>query len=84
MGGGCIDQNFLDLSTSWRSVVSFTPRSLYPRYTLDRKLGEPQSRSGRRGEEKILDPPVVQAVDSRYTDYAIPSREHIEEECKYL
>jgi hypothetical protein len=25
-------------------------------YPLDRRLGEPQSRSGRRGEEKILDP----------------------------
>jgi hypothetical protein len=35
--------------------VSFTPRPLYPRYPLD-GLGGPQSRSGRRGEEKILDP----------------------------
>jgi hypothetical protein len=26
------------------------------RYPLDRRLGEPQSRPGRRGEEKILDP----------------------------
>jgi hypothetical protein len=38
-------------------VVSFTPRSLYPKgkspwYPLDRKLGGPQSRSGRGGEEK--------------------------------
>jgi hypothetical protein len=41
-------------------VFSFTPRPLYPRgksprYPLDRKLGVPQSLSGRRGEEKILD-----------------------------
>jgi hypothetical protein len=40
--------------------VSFTPRPLYPRgktprYPLDRKLGGPQSLSGRFGEEKILD-----------------------------
>jgi hypothetical protein len=27
-----------------------------PRYTLDRRLSEPQSRSGRHGEEKIIDP----------------------------
>jgi hypothetical protein len=27
-----------------------------PRYPLDRRLSGPQSRSGRRGEEKILDP----------------------------
>jgi hypothetical protein len=38
-------------------VVSFTPRSLYPQgkspwYPLDRRLGGPQSRSGRGGEEK--------------------------------
>jgi hypothetical protein len=27
-----------------------------PRYPLDRRLGGHQRRSGRRGEEKILDP----------------------------
>jgi hypothetical protein len=37
------------------------PLPLYSRgkcltYTLDRRLGGPQSWSGRRGEEKILDP----------------------------
>jgi hypothetical protein len=42
-------------------VVNFTPRPHYPRgksprYPLDRRLGGPQSRSGRFGEEKILDP----------------------------
>jgi hypothetical protein len=51
---------FLDLGTSWRWVVSFTPRPFYLRgnslrYTLDRRLGGPQSQSGWRGEEKILD-----------------------------
>jgi hypothetical protein len=58
-GSGCIDPHFLDLGTSWRWVVSFTPRSLYrrgrsPRYPLDRRLSGPQSQSGRFGEEKIL------------------------------
>jgi hypothetical protein len=57
-------------------VVSFTPRPLYPRekrrrYPLNRRrLDRPQNRSGRRGEEKILDttwdsnsdPAVVQPV----------------------
>jgi hypothetical protein len=38
-------------------MVSFTPRPLYPQrkspwYPLDRKLGGPQSRFGRGGEEK--------------------------------
>jgi hypothetical protein len=42
-------------------VVSFTPLPLYSRgkehwYPLDGRLGGPQSRSGRRGEEKLLDP----------------------------
>jgi hypothetical protein len=39
----------LDLVTRWRWVVSFTPR-----YSLDRRLGGPQSRSGRCGEVKNL------------------------------
>jgi hypothetical protein len=29
--GGCTDSHFLDLDTSWRLVVNFTPRTLYPR-----------------------------------------------------
>jgi hypothetical protein len=62
------------------------PRQLYPkgnspRYPLDRRFGGPQSRSGRREEEKIFEPTgtgtptslVVQPVASRYTDYAIPA-----------
>jgi hypothetical protein len=48
-------------------------------YTLDRRLGGPHSRSGRRGEKKVLDPnralnfnpSVVQPVASRCTDCAI-------------
>jgi hypothetical protein len=62
------------------------PLPLYPqgkslRYSLDRKFGGPQSRSRRRGEEKILDsikirisdPVVVEPAVSRYTNYAIPA-----------
>jgi hypothetical protein len=53
--------SFLDLDNSRRRVVSFTRRLLYlrersPRYQLDRRLGGPQSRSERRGEEKFIDP----------------------------
>jgi hypothetical protein len=64
-GSGCIDPHFLNLGTSWRSVVSFTPLPLCPcgkcpRYPLDRRLGGPQSRSGRRGEDKILEPSGAQ------------------------
>jgi hypothetical protein len=52
-------EGVLDLGTSWRWVVSFTPRPLYlrgknPPYPFDRRLGGPQSRSGRYGEVKIL------------------------------
>jgi hypothetical protein len=57
----------LELGTGWRWVVSFTPRLLYPQgkspwYPLDRSLGGPQSRSGRGGEEKISQLPIVQPV----------------------
>jgi hypothetical protein len=34
---GCMDPRILDLNTSWRSVVSFTSRPLYPRYPLDER-----------------------------------------------
>jgi hypothetical protein len=60
-GNGCMDPRILDLGTSFRSVVSLTPRPLYlrvesPRYPLDRRLGGPQSRSGHFRKEKIFDP----------------------------
>jgi hypothetical protein len=51
-------------------VVSFTPLPLYPRgksprYPLYRTLGELQSRSGQRGEEKILDPTMTRSPTPR-------------------
>jgi hypothetical protein len=57
-------------------------------YLLDRSLGRPQSRSGRRAEEKVLDltgtrnsdPWVVQPVASLYTECAIPARGPIQNE----
>jgi hypothetical protein len=59
-------------------VVSFTPLPLYlqgksPWYPLNRRLGEPQSRSGRGGEEKNsrplqgLEPRIIQPVAQRCT-----------------
>jgi hypothetical protein len=60
-GSGGITPRVLKLSTGWRWVVSFTPPPLYPQgkspgYPLDRRLGGPQSRSGRGGEEKNSQP----------------------------
>jgi hypothetical protein len=69
-GNGCIYWHFLDLGTSWKWVVIFTPLPLYPWgkspwYPLDRRLGGPQSRSGRHGEEKILGPPRTRNLTPR-------------------
>jgi hypothetical protein len=63
----------LELGNRWRWVVSFTPQPLYPQgmspwYPFDRRLGEPQSRSGRGGGEKNSQPvlgletPIIQPV----------------------
>jgi hypothetical protein len=72
MGEGRYSSTILYLGTRCRSVVSFTPRPLYPRgknprYPLDRRLGWPQSRSGRYGNEKKRAPagnrtPAVEPV----------------------
>jgi hypothetical protein len=53
----------------------FTAKGNSPRYPLYRRLGGPQSRCGRRGEEKIFDPTVtrtptpsvIQPIASHYT-----------------
>jgi hypothetical protein len=60
-GSGGIAPYILDLGTTWRWVVNFTPRPLYPQgnspfYPLDRRLGGPQSRSEHDGEKKNCQP----------------------------
>jgi hypothetical protein len=86
MGGVAVQlHSFFDLGTRWRCVVSFTPRPLYPQgkspwYALDRRLGGPQSRSGRSDVEKNsqplpgLEPPIIRPVAQRYTSRAIPAQ----------
>jgi hypothetical protein len=59
MGEWMYRPTFSWLGTSWKWVISFTPRPLYtqgrsPRYPLDRRLGGPQSQSGQYGDVKIL------------------------------
>jgi hypothetical protein len=65
----------LDLSTRWGWVVGFTPRPPYsrrkrPRYTLDRRLCGPQSRSGHCVGEKS-GTPAVKPVARCFTEWAI-------------
>jgi hypothetical protein len=60
-GSGSIASHILDLATRWRWVVCFTPQPIYsqeksPWYPLDRRLGGPQSRSVRGGEQKNSQP----------------------------
>jgi hypothetical protein len=62
---GGIAPPILYLGTTLRGVVSFTTRPLYPQgnslgYLLDRRLGGPQNRSGRGGEEKKFPSPYKQ------------------------
>jgi hypothetical protein len=78
LGSGDIAPHILDLSTRWRLEVSFTPLPFYPQgespwYPLDSRLGGPQSRYGRGGEEKNfqalsrLEPPIIQPVAQCYS-----------------
>jgi len=67
--------SFLNLGARWGWVVNANPGQL-TRHPLYRRLGWPQRRSG--VVRKILYPPgfdlrTVQAVASRYTDWAIPA-----------
>jgi len=55
-GNGSITPRILDLGTRRRWAVSFTSRPLYsrgksPRYSLDRRLCGPHSRSGRESRQ---------------------------------
>jgi hypothetical protein len=64
-GSGGTVLHILKLGTRWKRVVSFTPRPLNPQYLLDNGLGGPQSRSGLRGEEKLLKPlPLIEPWSS--------------------
>jgi hypothetical protein len=77
--------DFLDLGTSWRRVVSFTPRPPYPREKsprcpLDRRWVDPrvglddvEKRNSWPYRDSNSDSSVVQPVASRYNDWAIPA-----------
>jgi hypothetical protein len=72
-GSGCIDPRFLDPGTSWRLVISFTPRPIYPRFQLDRRLGGPQNRCGCCGEPKIVYPTWNSNSDPSVQPVAMPA-----------
>jgi hypothetical protein len=52
INGGIVLEETVDLS-SWQ--ITDDDEEPFPQYPLDMRLGGPQSRAGRRGEEKILD-----------------------------
>jgi hypothetical protein len=87
MGEWMYDRHFLDLGTSWRWVVSFTPRPLYPRERdtgthFIRGLVDPRAGLDDMEKRKFFTLPglelppllVVQPVASCYTDWAIPAQ----------
>jgi hypothetical protein len=70
MGSGGIAPPFLTSTLDggeWSASRpgSFIRREKAARYPLDRRLGGPQSRSGRRGEEKSFDPTVTRTLTPR-------------------
>jgi hypothetical protein len=83
-GSGCVVPPFLASSldgSEWSASRPgrFTHWEKSPWYSLDRRLGGPQSQSGRCGEEKNLTlagnrTPAIQPVARRCTDWAIPAQ----------
>jgi hypothetical protein len=71
--------SILDGGDWWASCPGYFTPSKEPLYPLDKRLGGPQSRSGRCGEEKFSSAydgnrtPAVQPVTRCYTDWAIPA-----------
>jgi hypothetical protein len=53
-GSRCIAPLILNFGIEWKWAVNCTPRPLYPRYPLNRRLGGAQERSGRIEKEKAL------------------------------
>jgi hypothetical protein len=60
----------MEVNDQLHAPAALPPRK-EPRYPLARKMGGPQSRSGRGGEEKNslggLEPPIIQPVAQGYT-----------------
>jgi hypothetical protein len=54
--GGVWERQQLETSGQFHAPTPFYSRGKSPRYPLNRRFGGPQSRFGRHGEEKILDP----------------------------
>jgi hypothetical protein len=68
---------FLDHGTKRGRGVSVTPRQLFTRYSLYRRLDGPQGQSGqvwKISPPPGFDPRTVQPVASRYTDYENDSK----------
>jgi hypothetical protein len=75
MGERRYSSTILNLGTIWRWVVNFMPLPLYsPRklfqYPLYMRLGGPQSRSGRCGEDKNVFP--LAGIDLRFFGFPTP------------
>jgi hypothetical protein len=86
-GSGCIDPHLLELSTSWRWVVTFMPLLLYPQgkrtwYPLDRRLGWTLQLVWMIWRNEKLwpyqnsnpNPSVVQPTGSRYAENTIDKK----------
>jgi hypothetical protein len=66
----------MGVSGQRHAPAALYPRRKDPRYPLVKRLGGPQSRSGRWGKKKNLDRPIVQPVVRHYTASATAAPLH--------
>jgi hypothetical protein len=75
MGCGCTDPLSLTSALAGGEWSASRPSPFTTKKELARRLGGPQSRSGRRGEEEVIDPTEIRTRPARSQSYFVKHME---------